>query len=297
MPTKAPPKWLKYVGYPAFFLLATLLFIHLTLPYDMLKARAVDEARAQGYELSMVSLGPSLFFGVTAKGVMLSTPQPTASAGPDAPPASAVLLDSVTVRPGLLPPGLHISANAFGGSVDAFIANKTKGNLGIEVTARDLELARAGLKPLVGLDMQGKLRADADLTVNPLDLSKTVGTIKVSGKELVLNGGTVNYVDLPKANLGALDIRLKADQGKAAIEAFGLTGGDVEAKADGNLLLGNRFNTSSVNAKVEFKPNDEWLKKYSFIQTGLHLAGHPNRDGFYTATLSGILLNPRANLQ
>lgn len=297
MPTKAPPKWLKYVGYPAFFLFATLVFVQLTLPYDTLKSRLREEARQQGYDLSVVSLGPSLGFGVKAKGVTLASLQQTASTANPAAPPPALYLDSVSVRPGLLPPGLHLSASAFGGSVDAFLADKGKGLVHVEITASDLELARAGLKPLVGVDLQGKLKGSVDLTLNPNDLSKTTGTVKISSKDLVLNGGTVNYVDLPKAALGTLDLRLKADQGRASIEALNVQGGDVEAKGDGNINLAGRLNTSSLTAKVEFKPNDEWLKKYSFIGTGLHMAGHPNRDGYYTANLSGILLNPRANLQ
>ncbi|MBS2029037.1 MAG: type II secretion system protein GspN [Deltaproteobacteria bacterium] len=296
MPGRAVPKWLPYVGYPAFFLLALAFFVHLTLPYEAIQARIVDEARQQGYQLSMTSLGPGLFFGVTAKGVMVSSDKPTAStAAPDA-PASAFLIDSVTVRPGLFPPGLHVSAHAFGGDVDGYVSNKSKGVSAIELHGQNLELARAGLKPLVGLDMEGKLKFDVDMTVNTTDFTKTVGSIKVSGKELALNGGTVSMIDLPKATLGTLDVKLKAESGKTNIETFTLQGGDIDAKADGDINLAPALQTSRLKAKVEFKPGEDWLGKNSFIKTGLSLAGHPNRDGYYTATLDGLLMSPRANL-
>ena len=296
MPGRQIPKWLPYVGYPAFFFVALLLFIHLTLPYDAIQARLVDEARASGYQLSMNSLGPGMFFGVTAKGVMLSSEKPTAStAAPDA-PTSAFLIDSVTVRPGIFPPGLHVSARAFGGEIDGYLSSKAKGVSAIELHGQGLELARAGLKPLVGLDMEGKLKFDVDMTVNTTDFAKTNGTIKISGKDLALNGGTVNMIDLPKANLASLDIKLKAENGKTNIDTFTLQGGDIDAKADGDINLAPAIQTSRVKAKVEFKPSEDWLGKNSFIKTGLSMAGHANRDGYYTATLDGMLLSPRANL-
>jgi type II secretion system protein N len=287
------------VGYPAFFLFALLFFAHLTLPYEVIQARVVQEARKQGYQLSMASMGPSIPFSVTAKGVQLANEKPTASvAGPDAPPAPALMLDAVTVRPGLFPPGLHFSVRAFGGTVDGYASNgKAKGALALEVHGSNLELARAGLKGLVGLDMEGKVKLDADLSLNTLEFSKTTGVVKLSGKELVVNGGTVNNIDLPKASLGALDVKLTAENAKTKIDTLALTGGDLEAKGEGDITMGPRLQNSTVKSKIEFKPNEEWLNKYSFIKTGLNLAGRANSSGYYTATLDGMLLSPRANLQ
>ena len=63
------------------------------------------------------------------------------------------------------------------------------------------------------------------------------------------------------------------------------------------MALSSRWNASTLQTSFEFKPADAWLKKNSFIQTGLAMAGHANSEGFYTATVNGLLLNPRANLK
>jgi len=295
--TKSVPKWLPYAGYPAFFLAAVVLFAHLTLPYGAIEAKLTDQARANGYQLSMVSFGPSLLFGATAKGVKLSVLKPTASAGADAAaPDDALYLDSVRVRPGLFPPGLHFSVAAFGGSLDGYVANRGKD--GISLSAQgSAELARAALKPLLGVDMQGKVNLAADLSVNTKDFAKTTGTVKLTGKDVVLNGGTVKYIDLPKASLGSVNLKVKAEKGKATLDAFEISGGDIEAKGSGDVALSSRWNASTLQTSFDFKPADAWLKKNSFIQTGLAMAGHANSEGFYTATVNGLLLNPRANLK
>lgn len=301
MAEKSLPRWVPRVGYPLFFIFAFVLFFHLTLPYGAIQARIVEEARRQGYTVTMASLGPALGFGMTAKSVFVAPAAPamgaSAAPGAEAAPGPALGLDRVTVRPALLPLGASFSAKAFGGTLTGSFADKSKNVQSLEVHGKDLELARAGLKPLIGLDMEGRVALDADVSMNAIDFSKTTGTVKLSGKEIVLLGGTVNFVDLPRASLGAVDLKVKAEGGKATLETFAVNGGEIEAKGEGDVTLGPRPASSLANVKLEFKPQDEWLKKYSFIQTGLSMAGHPSSSGFYTATLDGALTNPRTALR
>jgi type II secretion system protein N len=311
---KTGARWPRFVGYPAFFLIAFVVFFHLTLPFDAIKVAAIEAARTQGYALSMVSLGPSLGFGVTAKGVSLATIKPD-SAKPDSDKAdpntpSGLYVDALTAKPSLFPLGVGVSATAFGGELSGKLGGiiltpekgTPSGGLPFSkldgLTFKNLELTRAGLKSLVGLDIQGTISGEADLTkLN--DLPKAGGTFKLSGKDLVLVGGTINYIDLPKIQLGVLDAKLKVDTGKASIDKLSLGGGDVEANGEGDITLNNRFNASQTKVKIEFKPNEEWLKKKdnSFIQMGLSAAGRPDSKGFYTVNLDGMLGNLRPTLK
>jgi type II secretion system protein N len=298
MEEKSLPRWVPLVGYPLFFIFAFVIFFHLTLPYGVIQARIVEEARRQGYTVTMASVGPALGFGMTARSVFISPIQPgAATPAPDAAPAPALGLEQLTVRPAVFPLGANFSAKAFGGSVSGSFTDKGKNIQALEVHGKNLELARAGLKPMIGLDMEGRVNVDGDFSTNPNDFTKTTGSLKVSGKEMTLLGGTVNFVDLPRAVLGALDLKVKAEGGKATLDTFAVTGGEIEARGEGDVTFGQRLIGSSLNVKLEFKPQDEWLKKYSFIQTGLSMAGHPSSSGFYTATLDGSLMSPRTALR
>jgi type II secretion system protein N len=304
MASKASALWPRLVGYPLFFAVCFLFFFHLTLPYPLLQSRLADEVRKNGYALSMVSLGPALGFGVTAKGVTLSNLQSPAAAAPAGAPASVTLIDQLTVRPTLLPLGIKVSAKAFSGEVQAQLAGYTSGTKGEGggftrldgLSIKNLDLARAGLKPTLGVDLAGVLNAEGEVS-HFNELSKASGSLKLSGKDLQLVSGTVAMFDLPKVSLGALDLRVKMDAGKASLDKFSATGGDVEANGEGDITLNNRLGASQSKLHIEFKPAEEWLKKNSFIQLGLSQAGRPDSRGFYTVNLDGMLGNPRPTLK
>ncbi len=288
-------RWRAYVGYPVFFLVAFVLFFHLTLPWDVIGARLTDEARQKGYALSFVKVGPALGFGAHFQGVTLEPLERPIGLPADAPTPS-IPIDSITARPALLPMGVHFSATAFGGELSGSVAQKGKDTTLLEVHGSNLELARAALKPVVGLDLQGNTSLDLNLAIAP-DFTKTTGDIKLGGKEWVLNGGTVMGFDLPKLQMGALDIKLKFDGGKALVDAFAINGTDLEAKGEGDITLDTRPATSRAKVRIDFKLADEWLKKYSFIQMGLGQAGRPNGQGFYSLNLDGMVGNPRPTLK
>ena len=64
-------RWKLALGYGAFSLVAFLVCLFLTFPYDTLRKRAVDAAADAGYALRIGSLRPGLR-GLTATNVRIS---------------------------------------------------------------------------------------------------------------------------------------------------------------------------------------------------------------------------------
>jgi type II secretion system protein N len=295
METKSASPWRARLGYPLVFFAAFIVFFHITLPWDAIQANLADQARKQGYAVSMVSLGPSLGFGATALGVTVAPAERPAGLPADAPTPS-MTLESVTVRPSLFPVGVHLASKAFGGTLEGTFSRKGKDTNVVELTGKHLELEKTALKPFIGLDLQGDTSLDVNLSL-PADFAKTTGEIHLSGKEVMLVGGTVANFDLPKLGVGALEMKVKAADGKASLEAFSITGTDLEAKGEGDFQLSSRAMSTAMKLRIEFKLGDEWLKRNSFIQMGLGQAGRPDSKGFYIAEFGGTVGVPRPTLK
>ncbi len=287
-------KLLRYLGYPAFFVLALVLMLYLTFPYDRVAELAKGQAKEANYELSFGSLGPGLS-GITARRVTLTSASPAAApAGADGAPVEekALKIERISVRPSLFPLGVAFSAELFDGEASGAMGVTGKLKT-VELKLRELKLDKANLKGAVGLNLGGTVNGSAKLKLDPQDFSKTSGKLALSSEGLALNGGTVANYDLPKVDLGQLDAEVQIDQGKAEIKTFKASGPDAEAKLEGEIGLGQRLPFSTMKIKVALKPNDEWMKKNSIIQAGLNFAMGRDSSGFYNGNIAGMLGNPR----
>ncbi len=289
MTPKLRAKLKKALGYPAVFLGAFLLFFYLTFPYAALERFVVETGKANGMSVKIGSMGPGLF-GATAKQVRVAPLIP----GVDDPPG--VVIDSVAMRPALFPPGLAIRARSFGG--------KASGNLGllgrrnsVKLTASGVDLAKARLKEAVGLDAGGIIGGRAVLDLDPVDVAKAKGEVEFAAENVIVNGGTVQNIDLPRVAVGQIEGLMKVEAGKATVEHFTVKGDDIEAEGEGEITLHPRLAYSSPRLKIRFKPAAAWLDKFAIVKSGLAFAGTPDAKGFYTLFLEGLVGNPRPRLQ
>ena len=276
-----------FVGYPAFFSFAFVLMLYITFPYGALADRLSLEAkRSANLDIKIGSLGPA-FLGFTARKVAITPPKQEGQTAEPEP----IVIDEVFVRPTVLPLGVAFKSSLFGGTVSgSFVPLRSRPQL--LLTAKNVDLGKSGSKAAMGLDMAGTLGASVDVTYDPTDFSRSSGKVSLSGGALLINGGTVMQYDLPKVDLGQLDAEVKIDQGKATIEAFTLKGNDVEAEISGEVVLAQKLPFSSLNLKVKFKPQDDFLKRNSFIATGLNYAMARDSKGYYTANVDRFLGNP-----
>jgi len=274
---------LKTAAYSTFFGFAFLLMLYLTFPYQAVADIAVGEARKAGIGLTIGSMGPSLF-GVKAKTIAVTLPRQEG-----APEPQPIPIDEVRVRPTLLPPGVAYEARLFGGTIEGRVG--TGKRPAVIIRAKGLDLARTNSKAAIGLDLAGSLDTDIDLLLDE-DGTKIAGKIGLNGQGLLINGGTVAQYDLPKVDLGRLELNLKVDSGKAVVDFFKSQGADVEASLDGDVSLAQKPLLSALKLSLKFKPAEDFLKRNSFIQTGLNFAMTKDSKGFYTVNVNRVLGNP-----
>ncbi|HEY3445716.1 MAG TPA: type II secretion system protein GspN [Myxococcales bacterium] len=277
-------RWFKNLAYCAFFGFAFVLMLFVTFPFKQVADRIEAEAKAANIGLRIGAMGPSLFW-IKAKNLALTPPKQEGSPEPQAIP-----IDEIQVRPTLLPLGVAFQAKLFGGTIEGNTGRPGK-RAPLVVHIKNLDLSKTNSKAAVGLDLAGKLDSDVDLMLDP-DGTKMSGKMSFNGTGMVINGGTVAQFDLPKVDLGRLEMAFKLDGGKATVDFFKTQGADVEATMDGDVTLAPKVPMSALKLKLKFKPAEEFLKRYSFIQTGLSFAMTKDSKGFYTVNINRVLGNP-----
>jgi type II secretion system protein N len=274
---------LKYVGYSAFFTFSFLFMLYLTFPYRSLVDWAEGEARKANISLSIEEIGPSWLW-VKARTLSIVLPKQEGQSEPQPIP-----IDEVKIRPSLLPPGIVYEAHVFGGTVSGHLGLLSQ-HPGVIVHAKGLNLARSNSKAAVGLDIDGTLDTDIDLDLDS-DGTKMSGTLGITGSGLVINGGSVGPYDLPKTDLGQLDLSINIENGKATVESGKIQGGDAEALLEGEIALAQKLLLSNLKLKLKFKLSDDFVKRNP-LASGIGFSMTKDSKGFYTGSIARVLGNP-----
>jgi type II secretion system protein N len=291
-------------AYAGFFVVALVAAFFLTFPYDALKARVRLEADRAGFFARIASLGPGVF-SVRAKGVELSK-----KAESD-PPPEPLQLDSISVGPTLVPPGLGVTVKVFGGTVTVRASGLS--TIRVRVDAEDLDLSKSNLKGFSGIDFAGTVEAHVDLSLPRVavgaepaqpDLGQATGTIALEAKQLAINGGSLSMVipqfgpeptplDLPKIVFGDVAGKVKFEKGAGTIERFEAKSPDLELQATGTVKLAKRLEYSEPGVEVRFKPDPEFQKRLGLIGSALSMVGPDPKDpAWRMGRLTGYLGRP-----
>jgi type II secretion system protein N len=315
--TQKTPRWQLALAYGAFAFVALILCLALTFPYDTLRARIVSEAAAAGYAVRIGSLRPGLY-GVTATNVRVSRPEAPLSPeslsalmsgtgimpGP-AELGEALVLDSVALRPSLLPLGANVRAEGLGGVIRGAVGGL--GALKVRLTLDDLDTAQGNLKGFSGMDLEGLLEGKVQLDVprqanGQLDFSTAQGDITLDGTRLVIKGGqatvpvmgTPTKVDLPRIALGEVDLRLAVANGLGTLEALSAKSDDLEVRGGGTVKLAKSLPFSELAMDVKINAQPEFVKRLGILGSALSILPMDRAEpGFRSARLSGYLSSPR----
>lgn len=294
-------RWVRWVGYPAFFQLAFLVCLHLTFPYDALRDRLADEARAAtGMDVEIGKVRLAGLSGIELRDVILSEPghAPVPAAAEegeepiDRPPAKRIALDSVTAKADVMAMirgqrAMKFAARAFGGSLNGRFRFSDDESIFL-ADAKGLDFAQSPLLPMVGLDLDGTLdRLQIELRSPGPDFSKADGKVQIQGADLVLNGGEVQHFELPKIVLGTLDGTLQIEKGEGNFETFSIQGDDLEARVEGNVRMGAMLSQSTLTGRLKIKPSDDWWGRNELLKTAANFALPAQSDGFRTLTVYG----------
>jgi type II secretion system protein N len=289
-------KWI--AAHVAFGIVAFVFGFYVTFPYDLVRQRLTAEAGDRGVYLKIGSLGPG-FLGITASKVELSRKMEAAE---DTPPVP-LKLDSLALRPSLLPLGIAVHARLLHGSAN--LAVGVLGDLKVRASLDDLNLQDDNLKAFSGLSLAGKVNAQLSLDLpktSPVksvppepDLSQANGSLTLDFSDVAINGGTVAMYDLPKIVLGDLDGKLKFEKGAGTIEKFHSKSDELDLSLTGTLKLAKRIDFAEPNAVLRFKAQPDLIKRLGMIAMGLgQLKSDPEAPDYKMLRVTGFLGRPNS---
>jgi type II secretion system protein N len=291
-----PKPWHKNLALSLFGLVCFLFFLVVTFPGDAARTRLQAEAAHTGLVLRMESLTAG-FFGLSANQVRISRASDT-----DAVP---LVVDQLTVRPTFFPPGLSVRAGLLGGTATASFPSSGQ-SLRLKLTG--IDLARANLKALAGIDAEGKvdgeLSLDMPLVRGEPDLSQASGVLRLNGTDLTVVGGSVTVpmfgtstsVELPRAALGTVDGEVTFEKGAGTVQRFHIKGQDLESLATGTVKMGRRPEYIELVLGVRLRPEAELLKRLGVLGAGFTVLPMDGElPGFRDVRVSGYLGKPIFN--
>lgn len=308
-------RWKILLGYAAFAVVAFVVGLLVTFPYDAIRKRLVSEAAQAGLAVRIGSLRPGLA-GITATNVRVSKPPQPLSADTVAALARGegmlgaaelgepLVLESVALRPALFPPGIAMRASVMGGTLSASVG--LMGDTRVKVTAEGLQASGGNLPAFTGMDLDGELNAALSLTMPKSgaqpDLSQANGELTLDTRNMVIKSGKVAIpmgggssvpMDLPQIDLGALTGRIQFVKGLGTVESLRLKSNELEAVATGTLKLGKRLEYSEPGMDVNIKLDPEFQKRLGLVGAGVTILPPDKTDpSFRAARLAGFLNRP-----
>lgn len=292
---KLPPLegWHRTAAWVGLGVFLFAFFLSVTFPYDAVRARLTAQAQNADLFLHIDSIGPA-FLGVTARGVRIA---------PQGGAAAPLRVDRVTLRPSLIPWGVGFSADLYGGEASGSVGTGSAPS--IRLKARGLSLKKSALQAMTGVDADGTLDADLSLDIpaggargaTGPDLAAASGLLRLGGKGLAVQGGSLTLpmmpVDLPAANLGALEVEIPFEKGLGTIKTFHLDGTDMEVRASGTVKLARALAYAEPDVLLRLRALPDFTKRVGVVGLALNqLPVDPTDAAFRDAKLTGYLGKP-----
>jgi type II secretion system protein N len=285
--------------WPAGAVVAFLLFLVLTFPYDVVARRIEMEAQRAGAEVTIGSAGAGGLTSLLARDVRVRVVP--ASGGE---PWPELRFERAVFSPDLLALVLQrtsfsFSLRGYGGTARGHVALSSDPRLpgvsSFRIETSDLDVAALPLRDFAGITATGKLRVSANLP-DLLPAEAAHGNLNVALEGGALTGGTVFGFSLPRTALGRVDGNVTLEKGVARVEKTSARGGDIDADLDGTVNLRPLLSLSQADLHVRFRPADRWLDANGAIKGMIGLIQNARQsDGSYLYTFSGPLsrLQPR----
>src|SRR5262249_20813652 len=146
----------------------------------------------------------------------------------------------------------------------------------IRLKARGLSLKKSALQAATGIDGDGTLDADVSLDVpagatrgTGPDFATASGSIRLGGKGLAIQGGTVNVPmmgpmtpqDLRGVSLARVGLALPIEKGLGTLKAFHVDGSDIEIRATGTVKLARAFAYAEPDVVFRLRPLPDFLRR------------------------------------
>ncbi|SRR5579875_1280070 len=189
-------------------------------------------------------------------------------------PGSPPLLDgaTVTLSPALgslllARPGVDVSAELYGGSLDLVLYHVSNG-IGLGVDANGLDLSRYRQLARYGINLRGRLSGTLKASLPGADPMLGTGEM-----HLQIGACTIRIVrGLPSLRLGDLNGTAHLDHGLLTIERLTGKGGDFTGSATGTIQFAADLPESRLDLHLKLQPTAAARKRLEFM---LQLLPHP----------------------
>ena len=295
---------LRGFGYFFFFLVLTIVFTYLTLPFEKIKARYVKLAEDK-YGVDIVgSIEKSWFTGLAIKNLRI-TPR-----GKPGEKVQETEIEEGAIRLSLLPlflgrlQGTLSLKLAGSGGLQATVTRKG-GKLDVDAKVEGLDLKSIPVlkRFMAGKTVEGVISGAVNATVarNPMDSSGkvelTVENVKMSEFQVPIAQLGNQPITVPALALGNLRAELELTEGAALIKTLKFEGpADVQASIEGYIQLREPMATSELVAYLKFKFADDFMKrnpKFTILQGEASMKSAQRPDGFYGFSLQGAIGQPQ----
>ena len=296
--TSTPPKrgFLRWASWSIFAIISLLVFTLLKLPDDRIGAYIENSISsvlsARGMTLSSEDSKLSVIFGprYTMKKITLTSSFPPLTAR----------LDEVSLSPSFLPlilgklaGSIHILQGE--GSLKA--SGSFRENQGsFSFDSKQMNLGTTGLLPLIlGVQAGAILQGNGQVSVDATDFTTLDATLSAQLSQITLDPQVISGFQIPALSISEGSISAKTEQGKLILSSvkLGKTGqasDDIQATITGEVTLGKKLESSTLNLKVRFSLSQNVLR--SFVILDAILSSGKQADGSYAFTLKGPLLAP-----
>ncbi len=290
--------WLRKLGralwLPAFYGVALLTCLYLTLPTEQLRQRLLAEANAgrgpSDVRVEIDEVSTYWLSGLELSGVRLISPAPTAaaedaasSAAPAAsaasdgaggasaqpPPPRDVVIETVTVRASLLRllvGSLHLSfsLDGLGGSVRGSYRDD-RSEKAVEAELHGISLGQLPpLRQALGVPVEGALDGSLQVVLPEGKLSKAEGEVALELSELALGDGkakVMSAITLPRLEVGTMTLSGKLVEGRLELEKVSAAGRDLDLELGGKVRLREPLSASVAELTARFKVSEKYKDK------------------------------------
>ncbi len=282
--TKTSPLMILAIALAALVIFAVSLW--LTFPFDKIESRAEAELAKKGIVADLKNLRPGLFLGLGAESLVISQYGET--------PLSLTISPlRISARLGPLLSGkfvFDIEGKTLGGSFSA-VFPLGEGEAGAsfkELNTTILSDDNPDLLPI----MEGKVSGSVATSMPLARMGELTAKADLEISGLSVGPGQVGFISINQIILGSGRISVNSTGGKADLEEFFLTGGDLEMKGSGTAQLAEPIKATAVDMTLNIKPSSPAVVAklpllFAFI------APNKNPDGSYTAKLKGAFASPR----
>ncbi len=263
------------VGYPAFYVVALVVFAAVTFPFEKVRDRIVagfnDSQRdsPSGKELAIGEVSSSWVTGLKLSAVrIIDRDAPPREAGKKAEPHE-LKIDSVLVRLQLLPllvdtRAVTFQAELFGGRVEGELRDHGKSQ-SLEVSLDGLDLSQVTpLTQLLEVPVDGALGGTLKVELPEGKPSKANGTLSIEAVSVAVGDGKASLMGklaAPRLTLGTFSIDAEIKDGTVKVSRLGASGKDVDFLADARIPLRDDVMESAADMNLRYRVSDAYRGK------------------------------------